>query len=329
MRCFKFIFIGILIAAISSCKEPVSGIILDPSDLIIGVGQTATLTVTFLPYNATNTKVSWESSDKNVATVDNGKVIGKAVGRSTITVIAQDGGRTAKCWVYVIQPIEPEEMIWVEGGTFIMGCTEEQGEDCFDGARPSHQLTLSGFYIGKYIVTQKEWVAGMGYNPSYDVFTGDNIPVHCIAWIHAQEYISALNAYTGKKYRLPTEAEWEYAARGGNKSEGYMYSGSNYPYEVGWYSSDSRIFSVGLKKPNELGIYDMSGNVWEFCSDWIEEYTDIPQTNPVGPATGDFRVIRGGSMSSSPICARVSYRACWAEGQILCNGGFRLVLDKE
>ena len=318
-----FAFVGIL----TTCKKEVSGVILDPTDLIIGVGKTATLTVTFMPYNATNTKVSWESSDPNVATVDNGKITGKAVGRVIITVISQDGGRTAKCWVTVIQPIEPEEMIWVEGGTFIMGCTDEQGDDCFDSEKPSHQVTLSGFYIGKYVVTQKEWVAAMGINPSY--WKGDNIPVHYISWEKAQEYINILGTSTGKKYRFPTEAEWEYAARGGNKSKGYKYSGSNYPDEVGWYSGGSGIRPVGLKIPNELGIYDMSGNVCEFCSDWYGEYTDEPQINPTGATTGTDIIIRGGAISVGSEWARVSSRHIWWPDKIMGSGGIRLVLDKE
>ena len=315
----------------SSCKEPVSGVILDPTDLIIDVGETVTLTLTFLPHNATNTKVNWESSDPNIATVDNGKVSGKAIGRTTITVITQDGGRRAKCFVTVIQPIEPEEMIWVEGGTFTMGCTDEQGNDCFDDEKPTHEVALSGFYIGKYVVTQKEWVAAMGTNPSYVQSTGDNIPVHCISWDHVQEYIVRLNAATGKHYRLPTEAEWEYAARGGNKSKGYKYSGSNNLDEVGWYTGNTsaRINPVGEKKPNELGIYDMSGNLYEWCNDWYGRYTGTPQTNPIGATAGIHRVLRGGCFNSKEIYMRISHRWSLPPATFTCCGSFRLVLDKE
>jgi len=317
--------VAFLLILATACKKEVSGVILDPSDLIIGVGNTATLTVTFMPHNATNTKVSWESSDPNVATVDNGKITGKAVGRVNITVITQDGGRTAKCWVTVIQPIEPEEMIWVEGGTFIMGCTEEQGDDCFSDEKPIHQVTLSGFYISKYPVTQKEWVLAMGTNSS--LYIGDEFPFDYTTWEHTQKYIAQLNAYTGKNYRLPTEAEWEYAARGGNKSEGYKYSGSNNFDDVAWHVGNAGFYGtrpVGKKLPNELGIYDMSGNVWEWCSDWYGEYPNDSQANPIST-----RVIRGGSWSISPLYSRVSSRMSWAPETIVAGGGFRLVLDKE
>jgi len=321
--------IALLLMIATACKkESVSGIDIAPSNLMVGVGQIATLTVTFIPKTATNKNVSWESSDTKVATVNNGIVTGIAIGKAKIIATSQDGGQTAWQWVYVIQPIEPEEMIWVEGGHFSMGCTDEQGEDCFDNESPTHQVTLNGFYIGKYVVTQKEWVATMGHNPSY--WQGDRIPIHHITREKALEYIDKLNAFTGKNYRLPTEAEWEYAARGGNKSQGYKYSGSNNSDEVGWYvESDARIRSVGLKKSNELGIYDMSGNVWEFCSDWYGKYTDESQINPMGPTTGDYCVIRGGGMSTGAEWARVSTRTLWWSDGVIGNGSFRLVLDKE
>ena len=336
---FKIIISLLLLLTVTTCKkEPVGGLILDPSELVVCVGKTANFTVTFLPKNATNKNVSWESSDPAVATVSKGIVTGIALGKVKITVTSQDGGRTASAWVYVKQPIEPEEMIWVEGGTFMMGCTEEQGDDCSSGEKPAHKVTLDGFYISKYTVTQKEWVATMRSNPSYTDFTGDNIPVHCITWDVIQEYIERLNEYTGKQYRLPTEAEWEYAARGGSKSRGYKYSGSNDPDEVAWYilnpeANPESIYyqcpPVGQKKPNELGIYDMSGHVWEFCSDWYGAYSGEPQTNPTGPETGTHRVFRGGSYYSDYIWSRISYRAGWPPQNRTCNGGFRLVLDKK
>jgi formylglycine-generating enzyme required for sulfatase activity len=258
-KIFKFLAIAVLLTtAIIACKKPVDGVNID-RDLLLLVGETAILIPSFIPPDAHNQKVSWESSDPSVATVDNGNVTGIKVGRAIITVKTEDGGRTAKCFVSVTQPIEPE-MVWVEGGTFTMGCTDEQGEDCYNDELPSHQITLSGFYIGKYEITQKEWVAAMGDNPSLK--NGDKIPVHCIGLGKVQEYINRLNAVTGKDYRLPTEAEWEYAARGGNKSEGYKYSGSNNVHEVAWCDFISGgPFNVGTKKANELGIYDMSGNV--------------------------------------------------------------------
>ena len=316
----------LLITPTISCKKdvPLSDIVLDKT-LLIDVGESAILTVTFIPENATNKKVTWESSDTNIATVDNGKVTGIALGESTITVTSLDGGYIAQCFVYV-QPIEPE-MVWVEGGTFMMGCTEEQGEDCLNSEKPAHQVTVSGFYIGKYEVIQRQWVAIMGTNPSNPETIGGNKPVNKIKWGEVQEYITKLNAHTGKNYRLPTEAEWEYAARGGNKSEGYKYSGSNNPYDVAYFGN-IMIYDVGGKKPNELGTYDMSGNIDELCSDWYSNYTNNPQTNPIGPPTGIHRVLRGGGYGSSLREARVSARMSGDPNmKVFC--GFRLALPAE
>ena len=150
-------------------------------------------------------------------------------------------------------------MVYVSGGTFTMGATSEQGSDAYDWEKPAHSVTLSGYYIGKYEVTQELWKAVMGSNPSR--FKGDNLPVEQVSWDDVQEFLRKLNAMTGKRYRLPTEAEWEFAARGGNSSRGYKYSGSNSLGSVAWYydNSGSRTHAVGTKSPNELGIYDMSG----------------------------------------------------------------------
>ena len=328
-KILQMIIVALLfIAATISCKkdEPLNGIILDET-VTVYVGKTATIKVTFIPQNATNKKLSWESSDPNIATVDNGKVTGIAIGEVQITAISEDGGRTAKCNVYVIQPIKPE-MVWVEGGTFTMGCTDEQGEDCRDTEKPSHKVTLSGFYIGKYEVSQKEWKSVMGKNPS--LRKGDDLPVESVSLNDIQQFIQTLNATSGKNYRLPTEAEWEYAARGGNKSEGYKYSGSNDANAVAWFyeNSGGNLHSVGTKKSNELGIYDMSGNIFEWCSDWYGNYTADPQTNPPGPTTGLYRLIRGGSIQYNSAFCRVSARLdaySNYSGEVV---GFRLVLPK-
>ena len=154
-------------------------------------------------------------------------------------------------------------MVEVRGGTFTMGATSEQEVDAFGDEKPAHEVTLSDYYIGKTEVTQALWKAVMGNNPSY--FEGENLPVECISWHDCKTFISKLNALTGKNFRMPTEAEWEYAARGGSKSRGYKYSGSNTLDDVAWYSgnSDSETHEVGTKSPNELGLYDMSGNVSE------------------------------------------------------------------
>jgi formylglycine-generating enzyme required for sulfatase activity len=216
-------------------------------------------------------------------------------------------------------------LIYVSGGTFTMGCTVEQGEDCWDSEKPAHRVTVDGYYIGKYEVTQAQWKEVMGDNPSS--FKGDNLPVERVSWddivgksgdymtIHniqyyADGFIYKLNKLTGKQYRLPTEAEWEYAARGGAYSRGYKYSGSNALGNVAWHEDNSgnKTHPVGTKSSNELGIYDMSGNVWEWCSDWYGEYSSNSPTNPTGFTTGSDRVIRGGSWGNGGGFCRVSLR---------------------
>lgn len=186
------------------------------------------------------------------------------------------------------------EMVAVQGGTFTMGYTGEQGSVSYVMDKPAHQVTVSSFYIGKYEVTQKQWELIMGSNPSY--FKGDDLPVEQVSWDDTQDFIRRLNTVTGKQYRLPTEAEWEFAARGGNKSQGYSYSGSNNPNDVSWYSDNSGYTThpIGTKRPNELGICDMSGNVEEWCQDWLGNYPSSPQRDPIGPEFGDARVFRGG-----------------------------------
>ncbi|MDR0970251.1 MAG: formylglycine-generating enzyme family protein [Lentimicrobiaceae bacterium] len=224
------------------------------------------------------------------------------------------------------------EMIEVKGGTFRMGGTEEQGDDCFDDERPVHEVTLNDFKIGKYPVTQAQWARIMGNNPSWYA-QGGEYPVENVSWHDAQEFCERLNAVTGEKYRLPTEAEWEYAARGGNKSEGYKYSGSNDIDEVAWYGANSKGHThlVGKKKPvwldkdKKLGIYDMSGNVYEWCSDWYGGYPATPQKNPQGPLQGSNRVIRGGSWGYGARVCRVSSRSYYAPGYRHIIVGFRLV----
>ena len=200
-------------------------------------------------------------------------------------------------------------MVYVEGGTFTMGATAEQGSDADDREKPAHKVTLSSFYICKHEVTQEEWEAVMGSNPSN--FEGKHLPVERVSWEDCQTFISKLNSITGKHYRLPTEAEWEYAARGGNRSKGYKYSGSNTLDDVAWYPDNSgkKTHEVMTKSPNELGLYDMSGNVVEWCSDWFdrEYYADSPNNNPKGASSGSSRVFRGGSWYYGATYCRVSY----------------------
>ena len=195
-------------------------------------------------------------------------------------------------------------MVQVEGGTFSMG------SDKYDTSEmPVHQVTLSTFGIGKYEVTQEEWQMVMGYNPTTLKNRGAKFPVTNVSWNDCQQFIQKLNAMTGKRFRLPTEAEWEYAARGGKKSGGHVYAGSNNVGEVGWYKDNAEHASqVGLKTPNELGLYDMTGNVFEWVADWQGPYQKASQNNPKGPVTGTYRLFRGGSFQNVEKYLRVTNR---------------------
>ena len=220
------------------------------------------------------------------------------------------------------------DMVRVEAGTFTMGATPEM-ENPFDWEKPTHQVTLTNdYYIGKYEVTQALWQAVMGYNPSS--FKGGNLPVEQVSWDDCQEFISKLNSITGKTFRLPTEAEWEYAARGGKKSRGYQSSGSNNISDVAWYdnNSGSKPHTVGTKQPNELGIYDRSGNVWEWCQDRYGKYSCSSQIDPTRDNSGSGRMRRGGSWSFLARFCRSSYRGHNAPNYRDYILGFRLVLSE-
>ena len=218
-------------------------------------------------------------------------------------------------------------MVHVQGGTFTMGRTSSKAYWCDDSDQPAHQVTVGSFYICKYEVTQKLWKAFMGSNPSWT--KADNMPVEWVNWVTAQKFIHKLNAFSGKKFRLPTEAEWEYAARGGNRSHNYLYSGSDDINAVAWWKDNSgdKLHPVGTKRPNELGLYDMTGNVYEWCSDWQAPYTSGAQTNPKGPQTGSWRVMRGGNQSSSDSeCGVMTRSQCLPDIATCC--GLRLVCDR-
>jgi formylglycine-generating enzyme required for sulfatase activity len=199
-------------------------------------------------------------------------------------------------------------MKYVEGGTFMMGAPGDDSE-AKDSERPRHSVTLDNYYIAETQVTQELWQAVMGSNPSH--FNGDiHRPVECVSWNDCQEFINKLNRFTGKKFSLPTEAQWEYAARGGKKSKGYKFSGSNSLDDVAWYDGNSnrKTHPVAQKQSNELGLYDMTGNVWEWCYDWFDSnyYANSPQNNPQGPSSCGNPVMRGGSFSGDPRYCRVS-----------------------
>lgn len=220
------------------------------------------------------------------------------------------------------------DMVKVEAGTFMMGATSEM-QNPWDDEKPVREVILTNdYYIGKYEVTQSLWQAVMGTNPSY--FKGDNLPVEQVSWDNCLEFISKLNSLTGRKFRLPTEAEWEYAARGGKKSRGYQYSGSFNISDVAWYNGNSgnKIHPIGMKQANELGVYDMSGNVNEWCQDWYGSYVSSSQTNPLGANSGSFRVCRGGSWYFGTVNCRSSFRSRGNPDTRSRYLGFRLVLSE-
>lgn len=218
-------------------------------------------------------------------------------------------------------------MLRVEGGSFVMGATEEQGDDAWEWEKPSHVVTVSSYTLGQTEVTQALWQAVMGYNPSFFV-SDPQLPVEKVSWDDCQVFIARLNTITGQRFRLPTEAEWEYAARGGNMSRGWKYAGSNEIDDVAWYQDNAAggTHVVATLQCNELGLFDMSGNVWEWCQDVYGPYPTSPQVNPTGPAAGTYRVYRGGGWNSSPRSCRVSYRFDRSPSATYNNQGLRLAM---
>jgi formylglycine-generating enzyme required for sulfatase activity len=221
------------------------------------------------------------------------------------------------------------EMLPVEGGTFMMGGTEQKGQVIREDELPLHEVTLDHFKIGKTEVTQALWEAVMGAVPYGN--QGPDYPVGNVSWYDAQAFIRQLNALTGKKFRLPTEAEWEYAARGGKRSRGYAYAGSIYPQDVAQYGyDDMRTRPVARLFPNELGLYDMSGNAWEWCQDRPGPYSSLAQRDPTGlelpPDRYEMRIMRGGSVATTHDKCRVSNRNEFDPSRFRTTIGFRLVL---
>lgn len=218
-------------------------------------------------------------------------------------------------------------MIPVEGGTFMMGADILHLRYAYDDETPCHQVTLDSFMIGETEVTQELWTAVMGKNPSH-YRNVDNLPVDHVSWDDCQEFLKKLNAMTGQKFRLPTEAEWEYAARGGKLSQGFDYAGSNNLDDVAWYedNADEMTHPVGLKQPNELGLFDMCGNVWEWCEDKYGEYSLQIQYNPKGASRGWDRVMRGGGEGEIFTECRVTSRASDPESSDANLVGLRLAL---
>ena len=219
------------------------------------------------------------------------------------------------------------KMVKVTGGTFQMGSTN--GEEW---EQPVHSVTLSDYYIGETEVTQELWLAVMGEAPDgcgyWTYGSGADRPAYWVTWYQSQEFISKLNEMTGRTFRLPTEAEWEFAARGGNQSKGYVFSGSNDIDDVAWYNLNSTTTPpVAKKTPNELGLYDMSGSLWEWCSDWASPYSNEAQTNPTGADRGRARVLRGGFWLEGKDNCRVAYRSAANPRDQAPGIGFRLALQ--
>ncbi|MBW6511260.1 MAG: formylglycine-generating enzyme family protein [Desulfuromonadaceae bacterium] len=218
-------------------------------------------------------------------------------------------------------PTTGMEFVLVKGGCFQMGSNKGDSDE-----KPVHEVCVDDFYMGKYEVTQGQWQKVTGSNPAH-VKKGNNYPVEKVSWNDVQGYLRQLNQRSGKTFRLPTEAEWEYAARSGGKSE--KYSGSNDVDAVAWYNGNSgnQTHPVGQKQPNGLGLYDMSGNVWEWCQDWYDSgyYTKSPRQNPQGPSGGSFRVERGGGWNNGPRGVRSAYRIRSSPGNRSNYLGFRLV----
>ena len=218
-------------------------------------------------------------------------------------------------------------MVYVKGGCYQMGDTFGDGSD---DEKPVHKVCIDDFYIGKYLVTQAQWQEVMGANPSNFKDCGGNCPVEQVLWEDTQKFINKLKEITGKKYRLPSEAEWEYAARSRGKFE--KYSGRNHAASVAWYAGNSggRTHPVGTKSPNGLGIYDMSGNVWEWVQDWYGEtyYEKSPRNNPQGPASGPYHVFRGGSWLGNAWYVRSAYRGRPIPTYRNSHYGLRLAMSK-
>ena len=317
--------------------QGVTGITLDKTSVSVKPGSTTQLTATISPDNAYDKSVTWSSSNTAVATVDNnGKVTAVKEGTATITVQSVSNSSVkATCLVtvsfdrtFTVGGVT-FRMKLVEAGTFQMGSTEDYNE------QPIHSVTISkDYYMGETEVTQALWKAVTGYSPtsggsswSSTYGLGDNYPAYYISYGAVQSFITELNSLTGENFRMPTEAEWEFAARGGNKSKGYTYSGSNTIGDVAWYDDNSsKTNIVKTKAANELGIYDMSGNVWEWCSDWYGTYSSSAQTDPTGPTTGSVRVLRGGGWNFNATYCRCAYRNADTPSRRIFNLGVRLAL---
>jgi formylglycine-generating enzyme required for sulfatase activity len=331
-------------------RVSVTGVYLSYENTSLTVGDTIYLTATVIPSNATNKSVSWRSSDTSIVEVSSsGAVYGRSAGIATITVTTDDGSKTATCSVTVTSGSGGSiSFVRIEGGTFTMGSPLDEWER--DKDEVQHQVTVSSYYMGKYQVTQAEYEAVMGTNPSG--FKGSNLPVEGVTWYDAAEFCNRLSqregltpAYTingenvscnwnANGYRLPTEAEWEYACRAGtttpfstgnNITTSQANYNGDYPYNnnaTGIYRQTTT--AVGSFASNPWGLYDMHGNVYEWCWDWYGDYSTGAQTDPRGPASGDYRVMRGGNWGYYGHVLRSACRPYTYLSSRLSSIGFRL-----
>ncbi|MDO4725826.1 MAG: SUMF1/EgtB/PvdO family nonheme iron enzyme [Porphyromonadaceae bacterium] len=345
---FDLFFTAIVTVIFLSCQQDrVTNISVEPTEKTLKEGEEFVIKVKITPDNAKNRSVTWQSDNTDVAKVDEkGKVTAIKEGTAVIKVKTQDGNKTAECKVIVSKSFDPNcvikgvkfEFVQIPAGEFTMGSPEnEVGRDKDES--PQHVVRLSSFYMCKYEITQAQWRAVMGEGHEF-YFYGDSLPAESISWNLAQEFIERLNELTKKEYRLPTEAEWEYACRAGTTTP--FYTGNNIttdqanyngvPYNgnpKGEYREETT--KVGSFAPNEFGLYDMHGNVWEWCSDWYGEnyYENGAQQNPTGPDKGTKRVNRGGGWTSNAKVQRSANRHSDQPSDKYCDTGFRLVISKK
>lgn len=299
------------------------------------MGETFTIPIqTNAPWTVEN-PIEWccvqKESNNLVIEVDRNYKMAERTG--FINVHATDLSSTLTITQSGCEWYESFEMVVVEGGIFYMGAQKENPDglnydaSAYEIESPVHQVTVSDFSIGKFEVTQAQWTAAMGSNPSTN--QGDNLPVENVTWEQVQEFITLLNENSGLNYRLPTEAEWEFAAKGGNSSEGFLYSGYSVLGACGWYysNSESTTHDIGSKAPNELGIYDMSGNVREWCNDWLDYYSTNNENDPQGPSSGNLKVNRGGSWTTPAVNCRNTYRHSNYPSEASQDLGFRLAIS--
>ncbi len=314
---------------------------IQPEEMTMIVGYKSELNAITIPDDAFIQDFEWTSNNTDIVEIDsNGVIRAKSPGVATVTATTKDGANISSTSTVTVIPSTSENkndftingvsfnMIPIEGGAFTMGATSEQVGDARENEFPTHQVLLSDYKIGETEVTQALWQAVMGYNPSY--FTNDqNLPVEQVTWDECQIFVSKLRRLTGVNFRLPTEAEWEYAARGGNKSQGLVFAGSNSINDVAWYKDNcnSTTHIVATKMPNELGLYDMSGNVYEWCQDRFGNYTSETQSNPTGISSGLYRAHRGGGWYDHPKFCRVSVRYHADTSHKIFVLGLRLACD--